>query len=161
MGSDSPKEVSPSSNVIQWQPRGIPLVVSGGLPSLGNAGSHTIVAIEDAGIRTHVPLTDFAHWTDFSGQDYFDFGPKRDEDRCLQEVSPPSLFDEAHGKRGCVPWLDRCLQRLSGQGPVVYSKRCVGHSGGEIRPLWIAGNLLRIEVGATSALLVDRGSGGN
>jgi hypothetical protein len=43
-----------------------------------------IVALEDAGIRAYVPLTDFAHRTDFYGQDDFTFDPKRDEYRCPQ-----------------------------------------------------------------------------
>ena len=43
-----------------------------------------IVAIEDAGIRAYVPLTDFAHRTDFYGQDDFVFDPERDEYRCPQ-----------------------------------------------------------------------------
>jgi hypothetical protein len=41
-----------------------------------------IVAIEDAGIRAYVPLTDFAHRTKFYGQDDFVFDPVRDEYRC-------------------------------------------------------------------------------
>ncbi len=43
-----------------------------------------IVALEDAGIRAYVPLTDFAHRTDFYGQDDFIFDPERDEYRCPQ-----------------------------------------------------------------------------
>jgi hypothetical protein len=43
-----------------------------------------IVALEDAGIRAYVPLTDFAHRTDFYGQDVFVFDPDRDEYRCPQ-----------------------------------------------------------------------------
>jgi hypothetical protein len=43
-----------------------------------------IVAIEDAGIRAYVPLTDFSHRTDFYGQDDFVFDPERDEYRCPQ-----------------------------------------------------------------------------
>jgi hypothetical protein len=43
-----------------------------------------IVAVEDAGIRAYVPLTDFAHRTDFYGQDDFVFDPERDEYRCPQ-----------------------------------------------------------------------------
>ena len=43
-----------------------------------------IVAIEDAGIRAYVPLTDFAHRTEFYGQDDFVFDPERDEYRCPQ-----------------------------------------------------------------------------
>jgi hypothetical protein len=43
-----------------------------------------IVAIEDAGIRAYVPLTDFAHRTEFYGQDDFVFDPERNEYRCLQ-----------------------------------------------------------------------------
>jgi transposase len=43
-----------------------------------------IVAIEDAGIRAYVPLTDFAHRTDFYGQDDFVFDQERDEYRCPQ-----------------------------------------------------------------------------
>jgi hypothetical protein len=43
-----------------------------------------IVALEDAGIRAYVPLTDFAHRTDFYGQDAFVFDPERDEYRCPQ-----------------------------------------------------------------------------
>jgi transposase len=43
-----------------------------------------IVALEDAGIRAYVPLTDFAHRTDFYGQDDFTFDPGRDEYRCPQ-----------------------------------------------------------------------------
>jgi hypothetical protein len=42
------------------------------------------VAIEDAGIRAYVPLTDFAHRTKFYGQDDFTFDPQRDEYLCLQ-----------------------------------------------------------------------------
>jgi transposase len=44
--------------------------------------TENIVAIEDAGIRAYVPLTDFAHRTDFYGQDDFIFDPERDEYRC-------------------------------------------------------------------------------
>ena len=43
-----------------------------------------IVAIEDASIRAYVPLTDFAHRTEFYGQDDFIFDPERDEYRCPQ-----------------------------------------------------------------------------
>jgi len=43
-----------------------------------------IVAVEDAGIRAYVPLTDFAHRTGFYGQDNFVFDPERDEYRCPQ-----------------------------------------------------------------------------
>jgi hypothetical protein len=43
-----------------------------------------IVAIEDAGIRAYVPLTDFAHRTAFHGQDDFVFDPERDEYSCPQ-----------------------------------------------------------------------------
>jgi transposase len=43
-----------------------------------------IVALEDAGIRAYGPLTDFAHRTDFDGQDDFVFDPERDEYRCPQ-----------------------------------------------------------------------------
>jgi transposase len=43
-----------------------------------------IVAIEDAGIRAYVPLTDFAHRTKFYGQDDFTFDLERDEYRCPQ-----------------------------------------------------------------------------
>jgi hypothetical protein len=43
-----------------------------------------IVAIEDAGIRAYVPLTDFAHRTRYYGQDDFVFDPERDEYRCPQ-----------------------------------------------------------------------------
>ncbi len=43
-----------------------------------------IVALEDAGIRAYLPLTDFAHRTDFYGQDDFTFDPERDEYRCPQ-----------------------------------------------------------------------------
>lgn len=46
--------------------------------------TENIVAIEDAGIRAYVPLTDFAHRTDFYGQDDFVFDPERDEYRCPQ-----------------------------------------------------------------------------
>ena len=56
-------------------------------PVTGDAKYGTIeniVAIEDAGIRAYVPLTDFAHRTDFYGQDDFVFDPERDEYRCPQ-----------------------------------------------------------------------------
>ena len=43
-----------------------------------------IVAIEDAGIRAYVPLTDFAHRTNFYGQDDFVFDPEREDCRCPQ-----------------------------------------------------------------------------
>jgi transposase len=43
-----------------------------------------IVALEDAGIRAYVPLTDFAHRTDFYGQDDFIFDPELNEYRCPQ-----------------------------------------------------------------------------
>jgi transposase len=43
-----------------------------------------IVAVEDAGIRAYVPLTDFAHRTDFYGQDDFIFDAEHDEYRCPQ-----------------------------------------------------------------------------
>ena len=46
--------------------------------------TENIVAIEDAGIRAYVPLTDFAHRTNFYGQDDFTFDPERDEYRCPQ-----------------------------------------------------------------------------
>jgi transposase len=46
--------------------------------------TENIVAIEDASIRAYVPLTDFAHRTDFYGQDDFVFDPERDEYRCPQ-----------------------------------------------------------------------------
>jgi hypothetical protein len=44
-----------------------------------------IVAIEDASIWAYVPLTDFAHRTDFYGQDDFVFDQERDEYRCPQD----------------------------------------------------------------------------
>ena len=44
--------------------------------------TENVVAIEDAGIRAYVPLTDFAHRTDFYGQDDFVFDQERDEYRC-------------------------------------------------------------------------------
>jgi hypothetical protein len=46
--------------------------------------TENIVALEDAGIRAYVPLTDFAHRTEFYGQDDFVFDPTRDEYRCPQ-----------------------------------------------------------------------------
>jgi hypothetical protein len=46
--------------------------------------TENIVAIEDAGIRAYVPLTDFAHRSDFYGQDDFVFDAERDEYRCPQ-----------------------------------------------------------------------------
>jgi transposase len=46
--------------------------------------TENIVALEDAGIRAYMPLTDFAHRTDFYGQDDFVFDPERDEYRCPQ-----------------------------------------------------------------------------
>src|SRR5215208_3715579 len=44
--------------------------------------TENIVAIEDAGIRAYVPLTDFDHRTAFYGQGDFVFDPERDEYRC-------------------------------------------------------------------------------
>jgi transposase len=46
--------------------------------------TENIVALEDAGIRAYMPLTDFAHRTDFYSQDDFVFDPERDEYRCPQ-----------------------------------------------------------------------------
>jgi transposase len=46
--------------------------------------TENIVAIEDAGSRAYLPLTDFAHRTDFYGQDDFVCDPERDEYRCPQ-----------------------------------------------------------------------------
>ncbi len=46
--------------------------------------TENIVAIEDAGIRAYLPLTDFAHRTDFYDQNDFVFDPDRDEYRCPQ-----------------------------------------------------------------------------
>jgi len=46
--------------------------------------TENIVALEDAGIRAYVPLTDFAHRRDFYDQDDFAFDPERDEYRCPQ-----------------------------------------------------------------------------
>src|SRR5215203_2930986 len=46
--------------------------------------TENIVAIEDAGIRAYVPLTDFVHRTDFYGRDDFVFDQERDEYRCPQ-----------------------------------------------------------------------------
>jgi transposase len=46
--------------------------------------TENIVAVEDAGIRAYVPLTDFAHRTEFYGRDDFIFDPERDEYRCPQ-----------------------------------------------------------------------------
>jgi transposase len=46
--------------------------------------TENIVAVEDAGIRAYVPLTDFAHRSDFYGQDDFVFDRERDEYRCPQ-----------------------------------------------------------------------------
>jgi transposase len=43
-----------------------------------------IVALEDAGIRAYVPLTDFEHRSDFYGRDAFTYNPERDEYRCPQ-----------------------------------------------------------------------------
>jgi hypothetical protein len=47
--------------------------------------TENIVAIEDAGIRAYVPLTDFDHRTAFYGQGDFVFDPERDEYRCPQD----------------------------------------------------------------------------
>src|SRR5829696_1326632 len=46
--------------------------------------TENIVALEDAGIRAYIPLTDFAHRRDFYDQDDFAFDPERDEYRCPQ-----------------------------------------------------------------------------
>jgi hypothetical protein len=53
------------------------------------------VAIEDAGIRAYVPLTDFAHRTTFYGQDDFVFDPEHDEYRC-PEGHPPRRYSTKH-----------------------------------------------------------------
>src|SRR5688572_30117582 len=49
---------------------------------------------EDVGILAHVPLADFAHRTDFYGQDDFIFDPERDEYRCTH---PATLCGQALG----------------------------------------------------------------
>ena len=41
-----------------------------------------VVAIEDAGIRAYIPLSDFEHRTAFYGRDAFTYDPERDEYRC-------------------------------------------------------------------------------
>jgi hypothetical protein len=46
--------------------------------------TENIVALKGAGIRAYVPLTDFAHRTDFYGQNDFVFDQERDENRCPQ-----------------------------------------------------------------------------
>ena len=43
-----------------------------------------IVAIENAGIRAYVPLTDFEHRSDFYGRDKFTYDAKRDQYSCPQ-----------------------------------------------------------------------------
>ena len=57
--------------------------------------TENIVAIEDAGIRAYLPLTDFAHRTDFYGQDDFVFDPERDEYRC-PEGHPLRRYSTKH-----------------------------------------------------------------
>jgi hypothetical protein len=59
--------------------------------------TENIVAIEDAGIRAYVPLTDFAHRTTFygHGQDDFVFDPEHDEYRC-PEGHPPRRYSTKH-----------------------------------------------------------------
>ena len=47
--------------------------------------TENIVAIEDAGIRAYLPLTDFAHRTGFYGHDDFIFDSERDGYRCPQD----------------------------------------------------------------------------
>jgi hypothetical protein len=44
-----------------------------------------IVALEDAGIRAYVPLTDFEHRSAFYGRDAFAYNPERDAYRCPQD----------------------------------------------------------------------------
>ena len=41
-----------------------------------------IVALEDAGIRAYVPLTDFEHRTSFYGRDAFAYEAEQDRYRC-------------------------------------------------------------------------------
>jgi transposase len=43
-----------------------------------------IVAVEDAGIRAYLPLTDFEHRSDFYGRDKFIYDPERDHYSCPQ-----------------------------------------------------------------------------
>ena len=81
-----------------------------------------IVAIEDAGIRAYVPLTDFAHRTDFYGQDDFVFDPERDEYRCPQGHPLRRYARQAHRGSGGLPRRRGHLQRLSGQGPVHHQR---------------------------------------
>jgi Transposase DDE domain len=42
------------------------------------------VAVEDAGIRAYVPLTDFEHRTALFGRDKFTYDPERDQYCCSQ-----------------------------------------------------------------------------
>jgi hypothetical protein len=46
--------------------------------------TENIVAIEDAGIRAFVPLTDFEHRSNFYGRDKFIYDPERDHYSCPQ-----------------------------------------------------------------------------
>ena len=81
-----------------------------------------IVAIEDAGIRAYVPLTDFAHRTDFYGQDDFIFDPERDEYRCPQ--GHPLRRYATKRTEGVVAYRGDAghLQRLPGQGQVHHQR---------------------------------------
>ena len=46
--------------------------------------TENIVAIEDAGIRAYVPLTDFDHRSDYYGRDVFTYDPEGDQYCCPQ-----------------------------------------------------------------------------
>jgi hypothetical protein len=46
--------------------------------------TENIVAIEDAGIRAYVPLTDFEHRSALYGRDVFTYDPERDQYSCPQ-----------------------------------------------------------------------------
>lgn len=48
-----------------------------------------IIAVEDAGIRAYVPLTDFEHRSDFYGRDAFSYDPERDQYCCPQDHPLP------------------------------------------------------------------------
>ena len=86
--------------------------------------TENIVALEDAGIRAYVPLTDFAHRTDFYGQDDFIYDPERDEYRCpqghpsaaMRPNAPKGSWSTAARPRSAMPARSRPSAPTSDHG---------------------------------------------
>jgi hypothetical protein len=62
--------------------------------------TENIVAIEDAGIRAYLPLTDFEHRSAFYGRDAFTYDADRDQYRCPE--SHPLVHERVKATEGVI-----------------------------------------------------------